>query len=181
MRELPGLDLLNLGQAERKFLDQVRLIMETYFATDVRRIAHAHDVAMHARNLLQYIDADPLVTLAAAYLHDIGIPEAERKYGRCDGKLQEQEGPPVAKLLLADIGADEVFSQQVCLLVGNHHTPAGVDSPEFRILWDADALVNLEEVLKDKDAVAIESILHNALVTEPGYRLATDIYLPGVQ
>ncbi|MDX2480926.1 MAG: HD domain-containing protein [Desulfuromusa sp.] len=171
------LDLLKLDSDESRFLAQVRQVMETCFASDVRRIAHALDVTMHACNLLQYIDADPVLTISATYLHDIGIPEAERKFGRCDGKLQEQEGPPVARMMLADVGAEESFTDKVCELVGNHHTANGVDSPEFRILWDADALVNLAKVVSDKNPYAIESILGKALVTEPGYRMAKSIYL----
>lgn len=167
-----------MNPAECQFLEQVCQLMEGYFATDIRRIAHAHDVAQHATNLLQYVDADPVLTITAAYLHDIGIPEAERKFARCDGKLQEHEGPPVARALLADIKAEVAFIDRVCELVGNHHTPNAVDSPEFRILWDADALVNLAEVVVGKGSSAIESILDKALVTEPGYRMAKAIYLP---
>ncbi len=152
--------------------------MESYFGSDVRRIAHAQDVFRYAVELLHYVDADPVLTLTSAYLHDIGIPEAERKFGRCDGKLQEQEGPPIARNLLADLGAEEAFVDQVCELVGNHHTPAGVDSPEFRILWDADALVNLADVTADKQPYAVESILNKSMVTEAGYRLAKKRYLP---
>lgn len=166
-----------LSASERLFLEQVRLVMESYFASDVRRIAHAHEVTEHAADLLQYIDADPLLTIAACYLHDIGIPEAERKFGRCDGKLQEQEGPPVARILLADVGAETPLIDRVCELVAHHHTPNGVDSSEFRVLWDADALVNLAEVVADKDPSAIEIILTKALVTEAGYRTARSLYL----
>ncbi len=169
--------LEQLSDREQILLEQIRQIMETYFATDVRRIVHAHEVTAHALNLLQYVAADPLVTLAASYLHDIGIPEAERKYRRCDGKLQEQEGPPVARMLLADVGADVLLIEKVCDLVGSHHTPGGVDSPEFRILWDADALVNLADVVVGKSSAAIEAILSKAMVTESGYRIARKLYL----
>lgn len=178
MSDLEKPALADLTTHDRLFLEQVRQLMESYFATDVRRIAHAHDVTEHAVSLLSYVDADPVVTLCAAYLHDIGIPEAERKYDRCDAKLQEQEGPPIARVLLADIGADDDLINQVCGLVGNHHTPQGVDSPEFRVLWDADALVNLAEVVDGKNSHAIESILLKALVTEAGYRAAKALYLP---
>lgn len=172
-------DLVRLDSAKKSFLDEVCQVMEAYFGADIRRIAHAHDVKRHAVDLLQYVDADPVVTITAALLHDIGIPEAERKYGRCDGKSQEIEGPPVARTLLADIGAADPLINVVCELVGNHHTPNAIDSPEFRILWDADALVNLAEVVEGKELYAIEAILHKALVTEPGYRMAKEIYLAG--
>ena len=168
-----------LSDDEQLFLEQVRRVMESYFASDIRRIVHAHDVTRHAVNLLQYIDADPLLTIAASYLHDIGIPEAERKFGRCDGKLQEQEGPPVARMLLEDIGAEVPFIDRVCQLVGHHHSPGAIDAPEFRILWDADALVNLAAVVGDKDRSVVAAILAKALVTEPGFRMAQDLYLAG--
>ncbi len=169
--------LNRLSIEQRKLLDQVKAAMELYFGSDVRRIAHAHDVTGYAFELLQFIDADPVETLCASYLHDIGIPEAERKYDQCSGKLQEQEGPAVAKRILYEITHDAVLIERVCELVGRHHTPGGVDRPEFRILWDADALVNLVEVVADKEAYAIEAILERALVTEPGLRLARQIFL----
>lgn len=169
--------LLRLDNEVREFLQQVSLSMQTYFGSDQRRITHALQVAAHARELLQYIDADPRVTLCAAYLHDIGIPEAERKFGHASGKLQEQEGPPVARKLLQGLGAADELIRVVCDLVGNHHTPAAIDSPEFRILWDADMLVNLQELVTGKTPVQIEKLLNQGLVTEPGYRRARTIYL----
>lgn len=160
------------------FPEKVRGAMESYFDADSRRIGHAIQVAGYARELLAYIDADETVTMAAAYLHDIGIPEAERKHGSCAGPYQEQEGPPVARKILEGLGAPELFVATVCALVGSHHTPAAIDSPEFRILWDADALVNLAEVLPGKSPDKIRAILEKCMVTEPGFRRAVSLYLP---
>ena len=36
----------------------------------------------------------------AAIVHDIGIKVSMKKYGKCNGKLQEQEGPSYAEKLL---------------------------------------------------------------------------------
>lgn len=160
------------------FLDQVCSAMEACFGSDARRIAHAHQVADYARELLESIDADATVTLAAAYLHDIGIPEAERKYASCAGPYQEQEGPPVARALLEGLGAEEAFIATVCALVGAHHTPGAIDSAEFRILWDADALVNLAEIVPGKNPDRLRSIVQRSLVTPPGQRRALALYLP---
>ena len=132
------------------FLQQVRQAMEDYFGADARRIAHALQVTAYAEELLAFIEADPTVTLTAAYLHDIGIPEAERTYGSCAGPHQEELGPPVARELLTGLGAPEGLIETVCTMIGRHHTPGGLDSPEFRILWDADMLVNLEEIVPGK-------------------------------
>ena len=171
---------LHLSESQQRFLVRLEQVVESYFAVDVRRIVHTRDVAGYALDLLLYIDADPLITIAATWLHDIGIPEAERKYGSCRGKLQEQEGPPIARMLLADIGAEEEFSNRVCAMVGLHHTPAGLDTPEFRILWDADALVNLAKSLAGKQPHEIEVILQRALVTEAGHRIGTALYMTGL-
>jgi len=169
--------MIGLSDAENRIVAAVRQLMEKYFGHDVRRIAHAHEVTGHAMNLLQYIDADPLLTLCACYLHDIGIPEAERKFGHCSGKLQEQEGPPVARMLLSDIPIDAELINRICELVGVHHTPKALDTPEFRILWDADALVNLAEVAEGKRPHEMEKIIDQSLVTEAGHRVACEIYL----
>jgi HD superfamily phosphodiesterase len=169
-----------LGQEESSmpdFLQQVRQAMEDYFGADARRIAHALQVTAYADELLAYIDADPTVTLTAAYLHDIGIPAAERIYGSCAGPYQEELGPPVARELLSGLGAPAELIETVCAMIGKHHTPGGVDSPEFRIIWDADALVNLDEVVPGKSPEEIRAILAKWLVTEPGYRRALDLYL----
>lgn len=159
------------------FLQQVRRSMEDYFGDDARRIAHALQVAAYAEELLAHVDADPTVTLTAAYLHDIGIPAAERKFGSCAGPYQEQEGPPVARALLTGLGAPAPLIETVCAMIGKHHTPGGVDSPEFRILWDADALVNLSEVIPGKSPEQVRAILDKSLVTEPGHRRALALYL----
>lgn len=165
------------GEAMTDFIERVRAAMETYFGADARRIAHARQVAAYARELLDCLDADPATTLAAAYLHDIGIPEAERLYGSCAGPRQEELGPPVAGALLTELAAPASLIETVCTLVGRHHTPGGVDSPEFRILWDADALVNLSEVVPGKSPEQVRAILDGSLVTEPGHRRALALYL----
>ena len=48
-------------------------------------------------------DASLFILEAAAYTHVIGIRVAEEKYGRCDGKLQEQEGPIIAQKMLSQL------------------------------------------------------------------------------
>ncbi len=151
--------------------------MERYFGSDQKRIDHALQVSLYAEELLAYIDADPVVTLAAAYLHDIGIHEAERRHGSSSGKWQELEGPPLATQMLADVGAAEVTIEAVVDIIANHHTPGGVDSAEFRVIWDADALVNFADVLPTKNQEERDAILQAHMVTEAGYRIARTIFL----
>jgi len=54
----------------------------------------------------------------AAAVHDIGIRPALEKYGRSDGKLQEQEGSAPAKKMLLEIGVEEAVTERVAFLVG---------------------------------------------------------------
>ena len=169
--------LVKMNAGQKAFLENVRHAMQDYFGDDQRRIEHALQVSCYAEELLSYIDADPVTTLAAAYLHDIGIPEAERKHGSCSGQWQELEGPPIARDILAGLDAEQELMRQVTAIVANHHTRAGVDSPEFRIIWDADALVNFAAVLPAKSAAEIEAILQGHMVTEPGFRVARRIFL----
>lgn len=171
--------LLKLSAEQKLFLADVRLAMEQYFGEDQRRVDHALQVTRYAEELLVYIEADPVLTLTSAYLHDIGIPEAERKHGSSAGKWQELEGPPVTRDLLSGIGAEPAFVEQAAVIVGHHHTFCGVDSPEFRIIWDADALVNFAGLLSTKSAEQVESILKQHMVTEPGFQMARKLFVPG--
>ena len=169
--------IVKMDAGQKAFLAQVRDAMQDYFGADQRRIDHALQVSCYAEELLSYIDADPVTTLAAAYLHDIGIHEAERKHGSSSGKWQEIEGPPIARKILASLDADEPLTGQVAAIVARHHTRNGVDSPEFRVIWDADALVNFAEVLPSKSAEQIEGLLQGHMVTEPGFRIARKIFI----
>ena len=77
----------------------------------------------------------------------------EEKYGNCNGKLQEKEGPALAKKLLADLGFDEDVSERVQYLIAHHHTYNDVDGIDYRILLEADFLVNAMEDNLPKDAI----------------------------
>lgn len=169
--------IVKVNREEEAFLDSVRAAMENYFGGDQNRIDHALQVALYARELLGYIEADPVQTLTAAYLHDIGIPEAERKHNSSAGNWQELEGPPIAREILSTMNVEEAFVDHVSEIVANHHTRNGVNSPEFRIIWDADALVNFAEVFPQKSEEQIESILQDHMETEAGFRIARRIFI----
>jgi hypothetical protein len=120
--------------------------MEDYFGPDARRIRHATRTAEYAETILaEEPGADPNVVIAAALLHDIGIKNAEEKYGSADPAYQEAEGPPVARGILKQIGYSEGFIKEVCDIIGHHHHPHADESTNFKVLYDADQLVNAEE------------------------------------
>ena len=81
-------------------LDDLFMDMIAYYDGDPKRIQHFTKVHSYARLIgigEELDDASLFILEAAASTHDIGIRVAEEKYGRCDGKLQEQEGPIIAK------------------------------------------------------------------------------------
>ncbi len=106
---------------------------------------------------------------AAALTHDIGIRPAIEQTGACPGPLQERLGPPEAKAMLSSLGFAPEVTDRVCFLIGHHHTTLGVDAPDWRILLEADFLVNMVEGHASPEAVrrARETFFH----TEEGMRL----------
>lgn len=120
--------------------------MKRYFGEDEKRIQHALRVIEYAERILQYEEnADKDVVLAAAILHDIGIHESERKYGSSQGKYQEIEGPPIAREIMSEEELSEGLVEEVCQIIAHHHTPGVVDTNNFKVLYDADLIVNLED------------------------------------
>ena len=97
-------------------LNDLFLEMINYFAGDAKRIQHLVKVHSFAKLIgeLEHVEEKNMRILkAAAYVHDIGIKPAEKKYGSCGGKLQEQEGPAAAKEILERLGFDAVASSEM--------------------------------------------------------------------
>ena len=129
-------------------ISQLLGAMISYYGGDPRRIQHfvkVHDMA-RTIGMLEGIDKDTLYVLeAAAAVHDIGIRICELKYGKSDGKLQEQEGPELARDMLQALGFEQKVIERVCWLVAHHHTYNNIDSWDHQILVEADFLINLYE------------------------------------
>ena len=89
---------------------------------------------------------------AAALTHDIGIHICEEKYGSCNGKLQEKEGPAIAEKLLGELGFDRNVSERVQYLIAHHHTYGNINEMDYQILVEADFLVNIMEEGSSKEA-----------------------------
>ena len=112
---------------------------------------------------------------AAALLHDIGIHEAERRHGSSAGPYQEQEGPAVACPLLSAAGADESEIERICWLIAHHHSCQAGENTDFRILLEADFLVNADEDSLPRESIA--SARERLFRTDSGKKLLDDIFL----
>lgn len=155
-KECLGFDPKELQEEDKEEISLVDRLIESVkkeFGDDQKRITHALSVLERARELLREEDADPRVVLTAALLHDIGIKEAEKKHGSPAGKYQELEGPPIARKIMEELTMNEDTIDHVCRIVGSHHSAKDIDTPEFRIIWNSDRLVNLKDEydLKDKE------------------------------
>lgn len=158
-------------------LDLLYLEMIRYFSGDAKRIQHF--IKVHSLAALigrsEKLAAEELFTLeAAAYVHDCGIKPAEEKYGSCGGKLQEQEGPSVARELLTKLNFDKKMIDRVCYLVGRHHTYNNIDDIDCQILIEADFLVNLYEDNVSQQAVL--SAKRNIFRTKTGIQILEDMF-----
>ncbi len=131
---------------DKDLLNRLHVEMIKLYNNDPKRIQHFCKVHSYAKLIgeLEGLDSDTMFTLeTAALTHDIGIRYCEQKYdGKCHGKLQELEGPAIAAELLASLGFDEAVSERVQFLIGHHHSYSKVDGIDFRILVEADFLVN---------------------------------------
>jgi len=139
-----------------------------YLGDDHKRIAHALRVTQTAKQIMEQEErADEVVVLSAAILHDIGIHEAEKKYGSSSPRYQHLEGPPIARKILEQEGLPDAAVEEVCDIVGHHHWPRQHESINFKIVYDADQIVGVEE----------GELLQVTLLTGGGRRLARQLGL----
>lgn len=170
-----------VAQRDELLKDRVAIEMKRYFGRDFKRIGHATKVARYAEEIFKQEGGEPAVVISAAYLHDIGIKEAERKYKSTAARYQEEEGPPIAREILSRLGANAELIEEVCDIIGRHHHPRPEETANFKAVYDADQIVNLEEKQKDAgtDADKMEDLIDRALFTDSGRHLARSVLLKG--
>lgn len=143
--------------------------MISYMAGDANRIKHFAKVHSYSSLIgtMEHLDSHTLFILeSAALMHDIGIREGERLYGRNDGKIQEKLGPAQAEKLLKELHFEKDDIRRICYLIGHHHTYQHIDSLDYQILVEADFLVNLQEENSTKEVC--EEVCRNIFKTESG-------------
>jgi HD superfamily phosphodiesterase len=154
--------------------------MEAYFDGDARRINHALRVTEYAEELLKPEGGDYSVVIGAAVLHDIGIHQAQKKYGSTAGKYQEKEGPPIARRILTGLGFEQNQIEEICEIIAHHHSPGKVNSKNFAIVYDADWLVNLKDEYDIRDRSKLGRVIEKVFLTPGGKAMAREVYLQGI-
>lgn len=159
-------------------LNKLHMAMIELYKGDSRRIQHFCKVHSYARLIAQMENVDYktlFIIETAALTHDIGIHTCEEKYGECGGRLQEKEGPALAKELLERLGFETDISERVQYLIAHHHTYSNIDGIDYQILVEADFLVNMYEDGVSKDAVL--KAYNNIFKTEYGKYICKDMFL----
>ena len=157
--------------------EAVRREMERFFGDDVRRIAHALEVASHALRIRAAEGGDRAIVMMASLLHDVGIKPAEERYGSSAGLYQEKLGPPIAGEILKKLGVEEEKIATAKALIAPHHPPGKITTKEFACLWDADFIVNLREVAPKMETEKLLHLIDQKFMTNEGKRIAREIFL----
>jgi hypothetical protein len=136
-------------------------------------------VARYAERIGKSEGGNLAVILSAAYLHDIGIVEAEKKYNSTAPEYQHKEGPPIAKEILIKLGAKEELIEEVCDIIGHHHQPRDDDSLNFKVVYDADLVENSDEMQKENpiDSEKMAARIEKLFLTGGGREVAKEVLL----
>lgn len=112
---------------------------------------------------------------AEAYIHDIGILPARAEFGSGSGKFQEKVSEGPVREMLGGLGFDQDAVDRVAYVVCRHHSYDAVDGQDYRILIEADFLVNLFEEGSSEEAV--RAARERVFRTETGKRLLDEMFL----
>jgi len=158
---------------ENKIIDN----MKQYFENDKKYIDHALKVLSYTKELLKQEKGDSQIVFTTAILHDIGIKLCKKKYNSTGGQLQEIEGPPIARKILKELEVDSKIIDEVCDIIASHHSPGEINTLNFKIIWDADWLVNLEDEYNIKNKEKLEKVINKIFLTKTGKNLGKSVYL----
>jgi HD superfamily phosphodiesterase len=151
--------------------------LEAYFGNDLKRINHAKQVMDYANELLKEEDATWHIVIPAGILHDVGIKIAEEKHGSAVAHYRESEGPAVAGKILLKLGFKKEDIEEICQIIAHHHSPGKIDTQNFKVLYDADWLVNLKDEVGTKDKAKLAMAIDKLFLTNTAKALAAKVYL----
>jgi len=156
-----------------------KLILEmiNFDAGDPELIQHFIKVHEFSKLIgsMENISADTMEVLeTASIVHDIGIKVSIKKYGKSNGKLQEQEGPVYAEQLLHNMGFSQEVIERASYLVAHHHTYTDIEGIDYQILVESDFLVNLYE--NQSSAEMIKNTYDKIFKTKSGKQILRDMF-----
>jgi len=66
---------------------------------------------------------------------------------------------------------------EICQIITHHHSPGKANTRNFKLIYDADWLVNLREEVDIKDKVKLRELIDKIFLTNSGKELADKVYL----
>lgn len=159
-------------------IDQVMLKMIGVSNGNRHDINHFLKVWGFARTIGQgeHLSDETQKTLEiAAIVHDIACPLCRMKYGNTAGFHQEAESEALLRNFFDGTDVEEERLERIIYLVTHHHTYTDVRGLDYRILLEADFLVNADES-KYTDA-AIKNAKETIFQTNTGKQILESMYL----
>ena len=127
--------------------------MNDHFVDDKKRVDHADKVLAKAETLVTSENGDWHIIIPASILHDVGSA--------------------IAREILLRLGLKMDDIDEICDIIAYHHIPGEQNSDNFRVLYDADSLVNLREVVNGKSDEQICTLIDKNFLTKTGRELAS--------
>jgi hypothetical protein len=83
----------------------------------------------------------------------------------------------VAREILTRLGARPELIGEVCDIIGHHHHPRDPETTNFKAVYDADSLANLEEKSQElsTDVEVLQALVDRSLLTDSGRTLAKNV------
>src|SRR5574344_1253538 len=167
---------------EWNFKDEVARRVVEYYATTPpieEQIVHTQAVASYTRMIavMEGMDAHATDLMEiAAWLHDVGCPNARKQYGNSLPVHQQTEGELLVREWLKDESTITMEEKEwVAQADGHHHQRPSAISVHCEPLYDADLIVNLREGYYDKEKA--EEKFKKLICTKSGMHLFSLFFL----
>lgn len=141
---------------------------------NIHHLMAVHEYSVLIAQMENVDDHTLILTELAAFLHDIGVKISLEKFGNSQAQHQEEEGPAIARELLAVMDLPQCDVERVCFIVGHHHTYQAIDGIDFQILAEADYIVNLMENNWPRDSLS--EMKKNVFKTSAGKYLLEQMF-----
>ncbi len=167
-----------IGSQDNLLKDKVAVEMKRFYKTDFKQIGRVSRIAQHAEKIGKEEGANMGIILCTAYLSDIGLNQAEQKYGNQEPESVKKESLQIASDILTRLGANEQVLEEVCRLIQIHGTDEAELVPESMILHDARQTTLLEEAHKNNplEPALVENSLEKEFLTPAGKENARSIF-----
>lgn len=83
----------------------------------------------------------------------------------------------MAREILEELDWEDATVDHVCNIVAHHHSGPEKQTIEFRVVWDADRLVNFADEFGDRDTESKQKAIERIFTTGTGRRKARERFL----